>query len=345
MRKEGKRMKIIVLSILAIFSTILALAFPMESFGGPYYEGKVITIIVGYKPGGGYDRMARHIAKHLPKHIPGRPAVIVQNMPGANSILAANHIYNVVKSDGFTIGTFIRGLPIAQLTKVEGIKFDMAKFSWIGSAGSEATVFAIRTDHPCKNFDDIKKAKEPVIVGATGPGDLTYDFPILLREFLGLNLKIITGYSSSADIMLAIERKEVDSRTGTYSSLKPFISRNLVRPIIRGRVSDAGIESIPVDEDLTTDKKGKTIMALRSAPDLIGRPYVAPPGTNIEVMNILREGFAKVAKDPEAIEDAKKLMMEFEFVSAEEALKTVKYILEQPPEIIKELSKYLKFGG
>src|SRR3990170_591158 len=152
-----------------------------------YYAGKTVTMVVGYKTGGGYDATARVLARHLPKHIPGKPTIIVQNMPGANSLIAANHVYNVAKPDGLTIGTFNRNLPLAQLLKVEGVKFDMTKFAWIGSAASESTVLAIRSDLSYRTIEDLKKAKEPVVIGATGPGANTYDFPLLLKEMLGLN--------------------------------------------------------------------------------------------------------------------------------------------------------------
>ena len=138
-----------------------------------YYEGKTITIVVGYKPGGGYDRYARLFAKHLTKHIPGSPAVIIQNVPGANSIIAANQIFSATKPDGLTLGTFNNGLVIAQLTKVEGVRFDLTKFAWIGSVASDAAVLTVRTDLPYKNVDDLRKAKEAVIIGATGPGSST----------------------------------------------------------------------------------------------------------------------------------------------------------------------------
>jgi tripartite-type tricarboxylate transporter receptor subunit TctC len=193
------------------------------------FAGKTVTIIVGYKPGGGYDATARLLARHLPKHIPGAPTVIVQNMPGGGGIIAANHIYNNAKPDGLTLATFNRNLPIAQLTRVQGVKFDMTKFAWIGSAANEVTILAIRADLPYRNLDELRKARQPVIIGATGPGANTYDFPLLLKELLGINLKIVSGYLSSADIMLAVERKEVDGRAGSYSSIRPFIERDLVR--------------------------------------------------------------------------------------------------------------------
>jgi tripartite-type tricarboxylate transporter receptor subunit TctC len=309
-----------------------------------YYEGKTVTIVVGYKPGGGYDRYARLVGKYLPKYIPGNPAVIIQNMPGANSIISANHIFGAAKPDGLTIGTFNNGLVIAQLTKVEGVRFDLTKMSWLGSVASDVAVLTLRPDVPYKTIDDMRKAKEPIIIGATGPGSSTYDMPALLKEFAGLNLKLIPGYSSSADVMLAIERKEVDGRAGSYASILPFIERGLVRPVIRTRVPVPDIEKLPVDEDLATTPKGKAIMAIRSTPEIIYRPYVAPPGTPAETMKILRNAFDKVTKDKELLAEAKKGKLPIDYVSGDEALKVVKEVLGQPPDIAQEIAKYIKFG-
>src|SRR5213082_1676495 len=251
----------------------LAAALPpllsAEAAAQPNFAGKTITIIVGYKPGGGYDATARMISRHLPQHLPGKPTVIVQNMPGGNSIIAANHMYNVAKPDGLTIGTFNRNLPIAQLTSVQGVKFDIIKFAWIGSAANETTILAIRSDLPYKTFDEMRKAKEPVVIGSTGPGANTHDFPLLLKDLLGLNLKIVSGYSSSADIMLAVERKEVDGRAGSYTSLRPFIERKLVRAVVRARANEAALAQLPLDENLASTPRAKSIMALRSAPEVI----------------------------------------------------------------------------
>src|SRR5919198_241549 len=316
---------------------------PLAAAAQPNFAGKTITIVVGYKPGGGYDATARMIARHLPQHIAGKPTVIVQNMPGGNSIIAANHMYNVAKPDGLTIGTFNRNLSIAQLTKVPGVKFDMTKFAWIGSAASEATILAIRSDLPYKSFADLKNAKQPIIVGATGPGANTYDFPLLLKDLLGANLKIVSGYSSSADIMLAVERKEADARAGSLTSIQPFIDRGLVRPIVRARAVEPGIEKLPVDEDLAPNPRAKAIMALRSAPEVIGRPYVMPPHTPQELVKIMQTAFAKAIDDPTLKAEAKKAKMDLNYVSADEALKVMKEVLSQPKDIVDEFSKYIKF--
>lgn len=328
--------------LFAGFFFVTMLFAPVKLMAAPYYEGKVVRIIVGFGPGGGYDRIARLLAKHLPKYIPGKPSIVVENMEGASSMIAANHIYNIAKADGLTIGTFNRGIPFAQLTKVDGVKFDVTKYSWIGSAAVEASVLTVRADLPYKTFDDLRKAKGPIHLGSMGPGSSDAQFLVLLKEFAGLDLKQIV-YPSSADAMLAVERKEVDGRAGSYSSLKPFIERGLVRPLIRGRVSEQGIENLPVNEDVTTDPKGKAIMAMLSAADRIGRPYVTPPGTPENVMNILRDAFSKVTKDPELQAEAKKNRMELEYISGEETLKVLNSLLNQPDDIVKEFGKYIKF--
>ena len=321
---------------------LLTIFIPFELLAAPYYEGKVVKIIVGSEPGGGYDRMARLIAKHLPKHIPGKPTMIVENMAGAGSIIAANHLYTAAKPDGLTIGAPQRGIPFAQLTKAEGVKFDVTKFSWIGSPCVEATVFCIRSDLPYKTLDDLRNTKEIIHVAAAGPGTTDTQYPFLLKEFIGLNLKNVV-YPSATAGMLAIERKEADGKAGSYSTLQAFVDRGLVRLVIRGRVSELGIEGLPIDEEVTKDMIGKKIMAMRSAGDLMGRPYLAPPGISPELMRILREAFAKAMKDGELLEEAKKSRFNIQHVSAEECMKTLRDTFSQPDEVVKEFSKYIKF--
>ncbi len=330
-------------SLLVFCSFFLAFfGLTERTISAPYYEGKVIRVIVGHEVGGGYDRIARLLAKHLSKHIPGKPVIIVENMPGAQTIIAANYLYNIAKPDGLTIETFDRGLPFSQLLKLEGVKFDITKFSWIGSAASETMILALRTDLPYKSVEDIRKAKEPIYLAGVGAGASDTQFPILLKEFCKFNLKLI-DYPSSAASMLAIERKEVDGRAGSYSSLKPFIERGLMRPLVRSRVSGPEVANLPVNEDLTTNKMGKTIMAMLASADRVGRPYVAPPKTPADVMAILRDAFSKVIQDPVLKEEANKIMMSLEYTNAEETLKILTDLMSQPDDIVKEFSKYIKF--
>jgi len=321
----------------------LAAAVPLVA-GAQSFQGKTITIIVGYKAGGGYDATARLLARYLPKHLPGKPTVIVQNMPGANSIIAANHMYNVAKPDGLTIGTFNRNLPIAQLTGVQGVKYDITKFQWIGSAANETTILAIRAELPYKNFDELRKGKERLVIGSTGPGANTHDFPLLLKDLLGMNIKIVSGYSSSADIMLAVERKEVDGRAGSYSSLRTFIDRKLVKPMVRARSSERALANLPLDEDFAPNPRAKAIMALRSAPEQVSRPYVLPPATPADVVKAMRAAFEAAIKDPDCEKEAAKAQLDLEFTPGDQAQKILTEVLHQPKDIVDEFSKYIKFG-
>ncbi|MGH2405303.1 MAG: Bug family tripartite tricarboxylate transporter substrate binding protein [bacterium] len=324
--------------LVGMLPAVLPPAHAQQSFAG-----KTVTIIVGYTPGGGYDRIARMMARYLPKYLPGSPAVIVQNMPGANSIVAANHVYSVARPDGLTIGLFNRNLVLGQLVKVDGVRYDMEKFVWIGSPSSETTVLTIRSDLPHRTVADLQRADPAVIVGATGPGANTYDFPLLLKAFLKLNLRIISGYPGSADITLAIERKEVDGRAGSYSSQKPALDRGLLRPIIRARASVPEIARLPVDEELVGDARAKSVLALRSVPEIVGRPFVLPPATPPELVRILREAFDKVSKDSEFLTEATRAGFDIDFVTGDQALKIVKQVLNSPADVVRIFSQFFKF--
>jgi len=339
---EVKAMKQMPLCLLIAVVVLSLFVSPNLMFAAPHYEGKTVKMIIGSGAGGAYDQIARLFARHLPKYLPGKPVIVPENMPGASTMIAANHIYNTAKPDGLTIGTFNRGLPFAQLLKVDGVRFDVRKFSWIGSGAVEATVLVLRTELPYKTIDDLKKAKEPIHLAGLGPGASDNQFPSLLKEFLGLNFKMVI-YPSGNEGKLAIERKEVDGKAGSYSAFPQMIQRGVVRVLVRGRVSEQGIENIPVDEDLVTDPRGKTVMAMRSTIDFFGRPYVAPPGTPPEVMSLLRDGFAKAAKDPQLQEEARKLMLDIQYVPADECLSKVNYIFSQPEEVVKEFGKYITF--
>ncbi len=334
-------------SILSCMFGVLALVgpsvFTSASHGAPYYEGKVITIIVGYPAGGGYDLIARVMAKHLPKHIPGKPAVIVQNMPGASSMIAANHVYHRVKPDGFTLFATARNLVFMQLLKADGVQYDMRKFSWIGSAAAETIVLCTRTTLPIMTVQDLLKSKDPIYLGVTGPADITTQVTHISKDYFpGLNAKIVE-YHGSPEIWLAIERKECDGVWIAYNSGRQYIDKGLVRPLVRARVSAKGIENLPVNEDIATDPTGKTIMAMLGRTGVMGRLYLAPPGTPASVMALLKEGFDKALADPELQSEMEKARLELKYISSDECLKLVDYMFNQPPEILKVLGKYMKF--
>ncbi len=336
-------MKRQILCLVIVFLVLAIIISPVKSLAAPYYEGKMIRLIVGMEPGGGNDRSARVMARHLPKYIPGKPMVVVENMPGGDSIIAANYLYNVANPDGLTITMIGRTLVFSQLMGIEGIKFDLTKFSWVGSLGSETTIFAVRKDLPYENVDDLKKAKKTIFVAGAGPTSNTSQFSNIMREYLIPNIKVV-DYRSSTELFLALERKEADAAAAAWENIKMNIERIGLRPLFRSRISKREIEHLPVNEDLTSDPMGKKMMAMHAMPNGAGRPFVAPPGTPANVMAILRDAFDKAIRyDPELKADVEKIKMDFEFVPGEKCLEMQKYILGQPVEIVKEFKRFVKF--
>ena len=328
----------------AIALALSVLAPASTSAQTSFYEGKTVSVIIG-ATGGSLELAARIVTRHLGKHIPGHPNVVLQNMPGAAHLVATNHVYTVAKPDGLTLLAANPSVGIAQLTKVDAVRFDLRKFEWLGSSGADGVAMAIRPDLPYKTWQDLKNANREIVVGTTGPGSNAHDFPLFLKEFAGAKFKLVSGYKANADILLALERKEVDAWAAFATTIKLAAERGAVRPIVRGRVAIPGFENLPVDEDLATSALGKAMMAIRAAPLAIGRAFAAPPRTPPDRVATLRDAFAKTAKDPEFVAEMKKAKIETSYISADEVAKLFAGMLEQPPEVQKELVKYLKFGG
>lgn len=306
-----------------------------------FYEGKTVTVLIGAKSGS-LEIAAQIVSHHLGKYLPGKPAVILQHMPGAAHLLATNNVFNVAKPDGLTILAANPNVAIAQLSKVEQVRFDVRKFQWLGSSGADGVMLSIRSDLPFKSFDELKKADKELVAGTTGPGSNAHDFPLLLKEFAGLKLKLVSGYPSNSDVLLAIERKEVDSWSALATTIKLGAERGAVRPLVRGRVALAGFENLPIDEDLATSALGKSLMGIKSIPGAIGRAFAVAPGTPADRVAILRDAFAKAIKDPELIAEAQKAKIDMQFISAEQVLKDFNAMMNQTPETLKEMGKYIK---
>jgi tripartite-type tricarboxylate transporter receptor subunit TctC len=310
----------------------------------PFYEGKTITIVIGTASGGSIVA-ARIIARQLGKYLPGHPTVVVQSMLGGAHIVASNHTFNTAKPDGLTLIAANPNIAIAQLVKVEGVRFDVRKFEWLGSSGSDGVVLAIRPDLPYKTFEELRKSDRELVVGTTGPGSNAHDFPLLLKEFAGAKFKLVSGYPANSDILLALERKEVDVWAAFAATVRPVVQRGAVRPLVRARVSSPGFDHLPVDETLTTNPIGKALMSIKTAPLAVGRALAAPPGTPADRVAQLREALAKALKDPELEADGRKAQIDFRHISAEEVAKGMAGILQQPPEVQQEMVKYIRFGS
>ncbi len=306
-----------------------------------FYEGKTLTVMIGAKSGS-LEIASQIVAHHLGKHIPGNPTVIVQHVPGAAHLLATNNVFNLAKPDGLTILAANPNVAIAQLSKVEQVRFDVRKFQWLGSSGADGVMFSVRSDLPYKTVDDLKKADKELVAGTTGPGSNAHDFPLLLKEFAGLKLKLVAGYPANSDVLLAIERKEVDAWSALGTTIKLAADRGAVRPLVRGRTPVPGFENLPTDEDLATSALGKSLMSIKALPLAIGRAFAAAPGTPADRVAILRDAFAKALKDPELLAEAKKAKIDMNHISYEQVQKDFNAMLNQTPETLKEMGKYIK---
>ena len=325
-------------------STAMSALVPAPAWAqAPFYDGKTITVVIGAKSGS-LEIATRIVSRHLGKYIPGNPTVIVQNMPGAAHLVATNHVYNVAKPDGLTLLAVNPTVGIGQLTKVDAVRFDLRKFEWLGSSGADGVALSIRADLPYKTWDDLRKSGKELVVGTTGPGSNAHDFPLLLKEFAGAKFRLVSGYPANSDILLAVERKEVDAWAAFATTIKLAVDRGAVRPLVRGRIAIPGFEKLPVDEDLATSPVGKAIMGIRAAPLAIGRAFAATPGTPADRVKVLGDAFAKAMQDKELIADAEKAKIGIGYIPPQEVTKMFAALFEQPPEVQKEMVKYIKFG-
>lgn len=318
----------------------------------PFYQGKTISIIVGNKAGDVYDLYARLLGQHMPKNIPGNPNIIAQNMPGAASLIAANYVYNVSKPDGLTVGAIYAALYFDQLIGRKEVKFDWAKFGWIGSPVTSNHLLYMRADSPYKTMADIRKASEPPKCGATGTTSTAYWVPNLLEEVIGTKFNIVMGYQAGQDIDLAVERGEVICRAFTitaYFAREPFITwrkKGFVRVLVQtGRKRDQRLADVTTIYELMDQYKApesaRRLATLVLAAGDFGRPYVLPPATPGDTVKIIRQAFSKTINDPEVKADAEKKKLEIDPASGEELEALAKEVITQTPETIERMRKML----
>jgi tripartite-type tricarboxylate transporter receptor subunit TctC len=324
-----------------IGAAVVSLALTSSWAQTDFYRGKTVSIVIGAKTGS-LAVAAQLVSHHMAKHIPGNPTVIFRQMPGAAHMNATNHIFNVADADGLTILAANPNVAMSQLAKVAQVRFDVRKFEWLGSSGPDGAMFSVRADLPYKSFKELKDSGKELIVGTTGPGSNAYDMPLLLKEFTGVNLRLIKGYAANSDILLAVERKEADAWAALANTIKSGIDRGAVRAIVRTRAPVPGFNDLPTDESLTTDPIGKSLMALRGIPLSIGRAFAVRPGTPADRVAILREALAKTIADPQFQAEAKKAQIDMEYISAQDVIKGFDEMMSQPPQVIEAMNKYLQ---
>ena len=246
----------LLLGVVASFS-IAALAPSPVRAQADFYKGKTVSVVIGARTGS-LAIAAQLVAHHLGKHIPGNPTVIFRQQPGAAHLNATNQIYNVAEADGLTILAANPNVAMAQLAKMAQVRFDIEKFEWLGSSGPDGAMFSIRADLPYKTFKDFLSSGNELIVGTTGPGSNAHDMPLLLKEFAGANLRLVKGYAANSDILLAVERKEVDGWAALATTIKTGVDRGAVRALVRARAPVPGFNDLPIDE-IVDDRSGRQV--------------------------------------------------------------------------------------
>lgn len=294
--------------------TAAAIASPSPAQAADFYAGKQVKIIIGLGAGSTYDAYARTLARHMGRYVPGKPEFLNVNMPGAGSLKAYNYIYNVAKKDGTEFGTGHRFVPIMPLFKIKGANFDGTKFSYIGSANKEVGVTIAWHSSDVKTFDDLKH--KVLVVGTTGRGAQLTNFTSVLKTALGAKFKVVSGYKTTREIDLALERGEIQGRAGvSYNSITnaqpDWITGKKVTFLIQmGLSKHPDLPNVPNILDMVTEKIDREAIELLLAPSEMGRPFVAPPGIPADRLAQLRGSFDKAMKDAAFLADAKKQQME-----------------------------------
>jgi tripartite-type tricarboxylate transporter receptor subunit TctC len=339
----------------AVALGLMALAMPAAWADevADFYKGKTVQLIVGYGPGGGYDIYARVLARHMGKYIPGNPNVVIQNMPGAGSLRAANYLYGVAPKDGTVFGTFARNMPLLGLLKTnQNVQFDPKKFTWLGSSSSyanDAYLLLVRKDAAVKSVEEARRpGGPPIILGSTAEGTSSDAMPVVLRDMLGFNIKQITGYTDSGVLFLAMERNEVEGRTVGLSAVRSN-KPDWLKPdgpmralVVFGRATrHPDYPDVPTARELAKSDRDRALIEILEAPYLLSRPYAAPPGVPPARAKALQEAFMAAHKDPAYIEEAKKLDIDVSPIDGQEILHLIDRIAATPPDVLKSIEKLI----
>lgn len=318
------------------------------SYAQDFYAGKTIRIIVGFPAGGGFDTYSRVMGRHIGKYIPGNPSVVVDNVTGAGSLVAANSIYKATKPDGLTIGNFIGNLISQQLFGGQGIEFDARRFEWIGVPVKDHVVCALTKASGITSVDAWMAAKAPVKLGGSAPGTTNDDVAKLIKAALGLPIQLVTGYKGTAPIKLAAESGEIDGGCWAWESIKVMWRQGLdagnakiVLQAVPKAVPD--LPKVPVAIELAkTEEARKLIQVGIHDTASITRPYALPPGTPKDRVQMLRKAFRETMKDKDFLAEATKSKLDVDPVSGEEVEKIVAGLFKLDSATVTKMSEILK---
>jgi tripartite-type tricarboxylate transporter receptor subunit TctC len=313
-----------------------------------FYRGKSMRIVVGFSAGGGFDTYARVIARHLSKHIPGQPGIVVENMTGAGSLIAANHVFKVAKPDGLTIGHFIGGLFLGQVLGQAGVEFDARKFEFIGAPISDHVICALTKASGITSVEKWMASKTPLKMGGLAPGTSTPDNATrILKAALGLPIQMVTGYKGTADVRLAADSGELAGGCWGWDSVsvtwrKALETGDAVVVLQAARRNHPDLPNIPQAIKLAKSDEGRRMIevGIHGDSDIV-RTYTLPPGTPKERVQILRKAFQATLKDPEFVAETKKSHLNIEPIAPEEIERDIAGLFKLDPALITKLKDIL----
>jgi tripartite-type tricarboxylate transporter receptor subunit TctC len=330
------------LKLMILAAAAMAALWPLGAPAADFYQGKQITIIVGFSAGGTYDATARLFARHLGKHLPGNPTVLVRNMPGAGSITATMNLYTTVPKDGTVLGVVGGGTVLEPLLENPQAKYDPQRFSWLGGRTRDTFLCVVSKTVPVQTMDDVKKRE--TVVGSTGPGSRTLTFPKALNELIGTKFKIVTGYPGGNDITLALERGEVEGYCGwsidsIRSRAPQWLTDGTIKPLAQFTLGKSELPNIPLGRDLIPTEKGKQALDFFTADSLFAWPLMAPPDLPAERVAELRSAFDAMTEDPELLADAAKQNLEVNPVSGTAMQDFIQRLYKTPPDVLELVRK------
>ena len=334
-------------TITSVVAAVAALAVSALSAGaqvGPdHFKGKNFEILVGYETGGGYDIYARALARHIGRHLPGNPAVVVKNMPGAQSRQAANYLYNIAPKDGSVIATIARGLPTEELLGAPGIRFESQKLTWVGSMNNEVSVGVAWHTSPVKTIEEARQRE--MIVGGIADSIM---FAKVMNAVLDTRLRIVSGYRSGGEVSLALERGEVHGRMGwSWSSVLStnpewLRDRKIINMLQFSTTKHADLPDVPLVTQLARNQDDKALLELVFSRQVIGRPFIAPP-VSPEIRDMLRKAFDDTMGDPGFLADMAKAKLEVNPVSGQEVETLIDRLFKTPPAVVARAKTIVPF--
>jgi len=310
-----------------------------------FYRGKVVRIVVGYDPGGGFDQVARLIQRHLPNHIPGNPTVIVENMPGAGIRLTANHLFTIAPSDGTVFGTFNELQPLQQALGEANIEFDARRFGWIGSAAASTPVCIVRATTGVKSFQDLVARGDPLPFGGLGPGSNPSDIPVL-NQLAGAKVRVANGYKGTADIARGIEGGELAGGCWPWESIssnhRNLLDSGAVNVVVQfGARPHPELADVPLASAVIADAEGRSILQTFRGPNEISKPFATSPNVPADRLVVLQKAFLDALADPALLADAGQARIDLAPKSGEQVKQVIESILTIEPEAAKKLAAML----